>query len=38
VIGQRGSGKTTLIKMLVHNLRELEDASIIVIDPHGYIH
>jgi DNA helicase HerA-like ATPase/DNA-binding MarR family transcriptional regulator len=35
VIGQTGSGKTSFIKMLVHRLRELRDASIIVIDPHG---
>jgi len=35
VIGQTGSGKTTFIKMLVHRLKGLEDASIIVIDPHG---
>jgi len=33
VIGQTGSGKTSFIKMLVHRLRELEDASIVVIDP-----
>jgi hypothetical protein len=35
VIGQTGSGKTSFIKMLVHRLRELGDASIVVIDPHG---
>jgi hypothetical protein len=35
VIGQTGSSKTSFIKMLVHRLRELGDASIIVIDPHG---
>jgi len=35
IIGQRGSGKTTFIKLLVHRLRELRDATIVVIDPHG---
>ena len=35
VIGQTGSGKTTFLKLLVHRLRELKNASIIVIDPHG---
>ncbi len=35
VIGQTGSGKTTFIKMLVHRLRGLEEASIVVVDPHG---
>lgn len=35
VIGQTGSGKTSFIKLLVHRLRELKDASIVVIDPHG---
>jgi type IV secretory pathway VirB4 component len=35
VIGQTGSGKTSFIKMLVRRLRELGDASIVVIDPHG---
>jgi len=35
VIGQTGSGKTTCLKLLVHRLRELKNASIIVIDPHG---
>lgn len=35
VIGQTGSGKTSFIKMLVHRLKELKDASIVVIDPHG---
>jgi len=35
VMGQTGSGKTTFIEMIVHRLRGLGDASIIVIDPHG---
>ncbi|MEM4676163.1 MAG: DUF87 domain-containing protein, partial [Nitrososphaerota archaeon] len=35
VIGQTGSGKTSFIKLLVHRLRELRDASIVVVDPHG---
>jgi DNA helicase HerA-like ATPase len=35
VIGQTGSGKTTFIKMLVHRLRELGNAAIVVVDPHG---
>ena len=35
VIGQTGSGKTSFIKMLVHRLRELGDAAMVVIDPHG---
>jgi len=35
VIGQTGSGKTTFLKMLVHRLKDLKNASIIVIDPHG---
>jgi len=35
IIGQTGSGKTSFIKLLVHRLRELKDASIIIIDPHG---
>lgn len=35
VIDQTGSGKTSFIKMLIHRLRELRDASIIIIDPHG---
>jgi hypothetical protein len=37
MIGQTGSGKTGFIKMLVHRLRNLGDASIMVIDPHGDI-
>jgi len=35
VIGQTGSGKTTFTKLLVHRLRELGEAAIVVIDPHG---
>ncbi|MEM1694697.1 MAG: ATP-binding protein, partial [Ignisphaera sp.] len=35
VIGQTGSGKTSFIKLLVHRLRELGEASIVIIDPHG---
>jgi len=35
VIGQTGSGKTTFIKLMVHRLRELGEAAIVVIDPHG---
>ncbi|MEM3948958.1 MAG: DUF87 domain-containing protein, partial [Zestosphaera sp.] len=35
VIGQTGSGKTSFMKLLVHRLRELKDASIVVVDPHG---
>jgi len=35
VIGQTGSGKTSFIKLLVHRLKELGEASIVIIDPHG---
>ncbi|MEM4958403.1 MAG: ATP-binding protein [Nanopusillaceae archaeon] len=35
VIGQTGSGKTSFIKLLVHRLKELGEASIVVVDPHG---
>ncbi|MEM4914048.1 MAG: ATP-binding protein, partial [Desulfurococcaceae archaeon] len=35
IIGQTGSGKTSFIKLLVHRLRELGEASIVVVDPHG---
>ncbi|MEM4546986.1 MAG: DUF87 domain-containing protein [Nitrososphaerota archaeon] len=35
VIGQTGSGKTSFIKLLIHRLRELGEASIVVVDPHG---
>ncbi|MEM2288939.1 MAG: ATP-binding protein, partial [Sulfolobales archaeon] len=35
IIGQTGSGKTTFIKLLIHRLRELGEASIVVVDPHG---
>ncbi|MEM4592360.1 MAG: DUF87 domain-containing protein [Ignisphaera sp.] len=33
VIGQTGSGKTSFIKLLVHRLREIGEASIVVVDP-----
>ncbi|MEM4481629.1 MAG: DUF87 domain-containing protein, partial [Desulfurococcaceae archaeon] len=35
VIGQTGSGKTSFIKLLVHRLKELGSASIVIVDPHG---
>jgi DNA-binding MarR family transcriptional regulator/energy-coupling factor transporter ATP-binding protein EcfA2 len=35
VIGQTGSGKTTFLKLLVHRLKEVGKAAIVVIDPHG---
>ncbi|MEM2579180.1 MAG: ATP-binding protein [Desulfurococcaceae archaeon] len=35
VIGQTGSGKTSFIKLLVHKLMVLREASVVVIDPHG---
>ncbi|MGC8678319.1 MAG: ATP-binding protein [Fervidicoccaceae archaeon] len=35
LIGQTGSGKTTFLKLLVHRIHEIGEASVIVIDPHG---
>ena len=35
IIGQSGSGKTSFLKLLVHRIKEIEKASIILIDPHG---
>ncbi|MEM1842239.1 MAG: ATP-binding protein [Ignisphaera sp.] len=35
IIGQTGSGKTSFIKLLIHRLREIGGASIVVVDPHG---